>query len=124
MLIELKHPRKGQINIKSNDQKYFLWCHVRHINPLKEHPEEITKIDREIACNPIYDRIKFPVEEKDFEKIEVQNNICIHVFCNENEMVFPFFVSDKEFEDSVDLLLLINDAKSHYIYITRSSKQK
>ena len=46
------------------------------------------------------------------------------MFCNENEMVFPFFVSDKEFEDSVDLLLLINDAKSHYIYITHSSKQK
>ena len=32
--IELKHPRKGLINIKNNDQKCFLWCHVRHINPL------------------------------------------------------------------------------------------
>ena len=41
--IELKHPRKGLINIKNNDQKCFLWCHVRHINPLKEHPERITK---------------------------------------------------------------------------------
>ena len=40
--IELKHPRKGLINIKNNDdQKCFLWCHVRHINPLKEHPEGI-----------------------------------------------------------------------------------
>ena len=39
--IELKHPRKGLINIKNNDQKCFLWCHVRHINPLKEHPERI-----------------------------------------------------------------------------------
>ena len=38
---ELKHPKKGIINIKSNDQKCFLWCHVRHINPLKEHPERI-----------------------------------------------------------------------------------
>ena len=33
--IELKHLRKGLINIKNNDQKCFLWCHVRHINPLK-----------------------------------------------------------------------------------------
>ena len=31
--IELKHPKKGLINIKYNDQKCFLWCHVRHINP-------------------------------------------------------------------------------------------
>ena len=29
---ELKHPRKGLINIQNNDQKCFLWCHVRHIN--------------------------------------------------------------------------------------------
>ena len=41
--IELKYPRKGLINIKNNAQKCFLWCHVRHINPLKEHPERIKK---------------------------------------------------------------------------------
>ena len=41
LLIELKHPPKGLINIKNNDQKCFLWCHVRHINPSKEHPERI-----------------------------------------------------------------------------------
>ena len=40
--IELKHPRKGLINIKNNDQKCFLYCHVRHINSLNEHPERIT----------------------------------------------------------------------------------
>ena len=39
--IELKHPRKGLINIKNNDQKCFLWCHVRRINPVKEHTERI-----------------------------------------------------------------------------------
>ena len=39
--IELKHPRKGLINIKNNDQNCFLWCHVRHIIPLKEPPERI-----------------------------------------------------------------------------------
>ena len=34
--IELRSPRKRLINIKDNDQKCFLWCHVRYINPLKE----------------------------------------------------------------------------------------
>ena len=48
LLIELKHPSKGSINIKNIDQECFLWCHVRHINPLKEHLERITKTDREI----------------------------------------------------------------------------
>ena len=39
--IELKSPRKGLINIKNEDQKCFLWCHVRHINPSNEHPGRI-----------------------------------------------------------------------------------
>ena len=95
----------------------FLWCHVRPINPLKEHPETILKIDKEIACNLNYERIEFPVEEKDFKKIEVQNDIFINVFCYENEMVFPIYISGQKSEDSMDLLLLINDNKSHYVYI-------
>ena len=47
--IELKHPRKGLINIRNNDQKCFLWCHVRHINPSKEHPGRIKKVEKGIA---------------------------------------------------------------------------
>ena len=88
MPTELKHPKKRLINIKNNDQKCLLWCHVRHINPLKEHRERIKKIDKEIACNLNYDEIEFPVKEKDFNKVEVQNNICINVFGYENELVF------------------------------------
>ena len=38
--IELKSPRKELINIKKKDQKCFLRCHVRHINPSKEHPKK------------------------------------------------------------------------------------
>ena len=32
---ELKNPKKGLINIKSNDNKCFLWRHVRHLNLIK-----------------------------------------------------------------------------------------
>ena len=32
-------------------------------------------------------------------------------------MVFPIYVSDKNVEDSMDLLLSINDNKSHYVCI-------
>ena len=31
LLIELKTTRKGLINIKSKDEKCFLWYHVRHL---------------------------------------------------------------------------------------------
>ena len=65
---------------KNEDQKYFLWCHVRHTNPSKEHPGRIKKADKKIAKELDYDRIEFPVQEKDFDKIEVKSNICINVF--------------------------------------------
>ena len=70
MPIELKHPKKGLINIKNNDQKCFLWCHVRHVNPLKEHLERITKIDKKIPCSLNYDEIKFPVQEKILKRLK------------------------------------------------------
>ena len=73
--VELKSPRKGLINIKNKDQKCFLWCHVRHINPTKEHPERIKNTDKKIAEKLDYDRNEFPMQEKDFSKIEVQNNV-------------------------------------------------
>ena len=43
---KLKNSMKGLINIKNNGSKYFLWNHIRHLNPLKIHPERITKADK------------------------------------------------------------------------------
>ena len=115
--VELKSPKKGLINIKNNDQKCFLWCHVRHINPVKIHPERIRQTNKELVNDLDYDRIEFPVREKDFSKIETKNNICINVFGHENRLVFPIYISDQKFENSMDLLLVINENKSHYVYI-------
>ena len=97
MTIELRNPRKRLINIKNKDQKYFLWSHVRHINPSNKHPGRILKIDKKIAENLDYNGIEFPKQEEDFDKIQVKNNICINVFGYENQLVFPIYVSDKKF---------------------------
>ena len=39
------------------------------------------------------------------------------MFGYENELVFPIYVSDKEFKNSIDLSVLINDDHFHYVYI-------
>ena len=78
----------------------FLWCHVRHINLSNKHRERIKKNDKQIAEELNYDGIEFPIQEKDFNKIEIKNNICINVFGYENKIVFPIYISDKKFEDS------------------------
>ena len=59
-----------------------------------EHPERIKKTYKKIAEKLDYDRIEFPVQEKDFNKIEVKNNICINVFGYQNRLIFPTYVSD------------------------------
>ena len=51
------------------------------------------------------------------KRIEVKNYIRINVFGYENELIFPIYVSDQKFKDSMDLLLLIADDKSHHVYI-------
>ena len=89
----------------------FLWCHVRHIILVKIHPERITKEDIKLANDFDYDQ--FLVQENDFSKIETKNNICINVFCYENRLNFPIYVSCQKFENSMDLLLIINGDKSH-----------
>ena len=95
----------------------FLWGYVRYINPLKEHPGRIFKTDKKVAEELNYDGIKFPVQYKRFNKIKIKNNICINVYGYDNRLVFPVYISDQKFEDSMDLLLLIDNDKSHYVYI-------
>ena len=57
------------------------------------------------------------MQEKDFSEIEVKNNIFINVFGYEDKLVFPIFISEQKFKDSMDLLLIIEDDKSHSVYI-------
>ena len=96
---------KYQITVKVLLKKY------------KPNGEIELKIDSDFASNLNYGVIEFPVQEKDFSNIEVQNNICVNVFGYENKLVFPVYISDHTFKSSIDLLLLINDDQSHYVYI-------
>ena len=63
-----------------------------HVNPSKEHPDGITKEDKQLTSDLDYDEIEFPVQEKDFSKTEKKNNICINVFGYENGLVFPIYL--------------------------------
>ena len=115
--VELRNSEKGLINIQNDDLKYFLWCHVRHINLVKIHPERIKRKDKKLANSLNYDGIEFPVRNKDFSKIETKNNICIKVFYYENKLTFPIYVSDQKSENSMDLSYIFDGHKSHYVYI-------
>ena len=74
---------KGLINIKNNDNKCFLWCHVRHLNLNGVKLEGITKKDKETVKDLNYSSVDFPVSKEDYGKMEVLNKICVNVFCYE-----------------------------------------
>ena len=75
----------------------------------QKHKELVNALDYRI--------IKFPVSKQNFSKTEMKNNLRINMFCHENKPIFPIYISDQKGENSMDLLLIINENKSHYVYI-------
>ena len=94
-----------------------LWCHVRHINPVKIHSERVTLEDKKLVNDLDYDRVEFPVQEKDFNKIEKRIIFPLTCFVMKISWVFQFTFKIKNLKNSMDLLLIIDENKSHYVYI-------
>ena len=72
---ELNYSKKGLINIKNNDNKFFLWCHVRHSNLDCVKLNRITKKDKEIVKDLNHSDVDFPVSKKGYDKISIFNKI-------------------------------------------------
>ena len=53
--------------------------------------------------------------KKDYKKIEKKDNICINVFCYENDLVYPVHISKQKLDDYVNLLTVMKI--SHLISI-------
>ena len=49
---------------------FFCVCHIRHINPVKIHPERITEKDKRLVNDLNYDGIKFPTPKEDLAKLK------------------------------------------------------
>ena len=60
--------KKAIINVKNKDNKCFLWCVLRALNPKDDHPERVDKglKSRENTLN--MEGIEYPVSLKDRNK--------------------------------------------------------
>ena len=91
---------------------------MRHsVIPQKYIQEELHRKTKSLLIILNYDWIEFPVRQKDFSKIEKKNNSCVNVFRYENKLIFTIYVSDQKIENSMNLLLVMDANKSHYVYI-------
>ena len=113
---ELSHSRKGLINIKNKDLKCFMWCHVGILNPTDGHPERINKQDKKITLTLDYSGIDFPMKTHDYDLIENRFEMNVNVFCYKNK-VYPIYISKKSNTQVLNVLLIINEGMSHYVFI-------
>ena len=125
---ELRHHKKGLINLKNEDDKCFLWCLVRHLNPQKKDPQRIKLSDREFAKGLDFSGITYPVTIKQIPQIERQNNININIFGYDKNSIFPIYVSEKKYTDHIELLYIegevdINKREGNVIKVTPLQKQ-
>ena len=58
------------------------------------------------------------------KKIETKYYICINVFRYENRLIFPIYVSDQKSENSMDLLLVIEDFDRFMFHKTKNKNKK
>ena len=119
---ELRNSSKSLINMKNKDNECFRWCHIRHLNPQEKDPQRIKKVDKEYIEKLDYSNIEFPVTVKQINKIEQQNNICINLFGYEEKQKFPIHISKEKYEDHMELLLITEDEKKHFVLIKDFNK--
>ena len=119
---ELQNSAKGLINIKNEDNECFRWCHIRHLDPQDKNPQRIKKADRQYVEKLDYSNIDFPVNVKQYNKIEKQNSININVLGYEDKQPYPIYVSKEKYDDHMELLLVTKDENKHYVLIKDFNK--
>ena len=98
--------KKAIINIQNKDNKCFLWCVLRALNPSKNNPQRLDNelMDKENTLN--MEGIDYPVSLTDLSKSEKQNpTISITVLGYDRKSVYPLRNSKNTGRD-YDIILM------------------
>ena len=127
---ELKN-KNAIINMKNEDNdKCFLWCVLRALNPKDDNPQRIDKDLKSKENTLNMEGIAYPVSLKDINRFEKQNpNISISVLgYSKEERIYPLRISkftkvkkEDERKHNIVLLLIKDGDNSHYCYVKNES---
>ena len=127
---ELKN-KNAIINMKNEDNnKCFLWCVLRALNPKDKNAERIDKDLKSKENTLNMEGIAYPVSLKDINRFEKQNpDISISVLgYSKDEKIYPLRISkftkvkkEDERKHNIVLLLIKNGDNSHYCYVKNES---
>ena len=112
---ELRNSMKGVIYLSDNE--CFRWCHIRYLNLQSKDSQLIKKVNKAFVDQLDYSNIEFPVDVKQYNKIEKQSNINIIVFGYENKQPYPVYVWKEKFDNVMNLLLITDGENKHYVLI-------
>ena len=111
--------KKAIVNIRNNDDKCFLWCVLRYLNPKPKNDDRYADLkEKEFALNT--KGISFPMKVRDIKKFEDLNPSIpgINVFSvNENNKFYPLREAKRNPQETIDLFLYEEDGRSHYSLI-------
>ena len=128
---ELKN-KNAIINMKNKDNnKCFLWCVLRALNPKDKNAERIDKDLKSKEDTLNMEGIAYPVSLKDIKRFEKQNlDISISVLgYSKEERIYPLRISEYtkakkgkyERKHNITLLLIKNGDNSHYCLVKNLS---
>ena len=109
--------------MQNKDNKCFLWCVLRALNPKPNHPERVDK-ELKLKENTLnMNGIEYPVSLKDINKFENQNPIIsITVFGYEEKEVRPLRNNNNmDREHIIRLMLIEKNGVKHYTWVKNVS---
>ena len=110
--------KKAIVNIQNKDDKCFLWCILRYLHPRDRDEERLTGLKKyEFSLNT--KGITFPMKLKDITKFEKLNPSLpgINVFSNDDRVIYPLRMAERDCTNTIDLFLYEEDGVSHYSLI-------
>ena len=127
---ELKD-KKAIVNMQNEDNKCFLWCVLRALNPINKNAERIDGDLKSKENTVNMEGINYPVDLKSIKRFENQNpDISISVLgYNKIEKVYPLHISryekvERKYERKYKIVLLLikdEEGNSHYCYVKNVS---
>lgn len=122
--------KKATINIKNEDEYCFKYCVMYGLfkNEIKYDPERVShykKLEEKYHNSINFDKIKFPFEVKDYNMRMFQNKnptISLNIYYVEDKMILPLKFCAEEKINHMNLLLIQNSSKTHFIYIKSLSR--
>ena len=116
--------KKAIINMKNQDEKCFMWCVLRALNPKDTNPDRIDKDLKSKQDTLNMQGIRYPVTFRDIDRFEHLNpEISISVLgYNKDERVYPLKVSKYTgCEHDITLILIKDGENSHYCLVKNMS---